>query len=171
MKNFLTRMLLAGVALAAGFGAAALAQQPPAQGDVPPGAQRPPHDGWRGKGKHGGMRGLGMRVLRQLDLTDAQREQVRAVARREAEGLKPQREELRQLLGQRREGATLTPEQEARVQTLRSEMRAAAERTHAEILNLLTPEQRAKYEQLKQEHEKRRREFRERRTRGQNPVI
>ncbi len=59
----------------------------------------------------------------------------------------------------RRNGGTLTPEQEARARELHAQLRANAEKLHGEMFNVLTPEQRA---QLKQEREqfKQRREER-----------
>lgn len=97
--------------------------------------------------KHGGF---GRHALKGLNLTDAQRQQMRAIHERAKQNFAPQRAELRQIMETRRNGGTLTPEQMARAQELRTQLRANAEKLHGETLNVLTAEQR---EQLKQQRE------------------
>jgi protein CpxP len=140
-------------------------QQPTTQ--TPPAAQGSVEDGQRRRagrfGKRRGMRRHGMKMggLRALNLTDAQREQLRALRQRNAEGFRPKREEMRQLFELRRNGQTLTPEQEARAEALRQEFRAAHQSRRQEMLNLLTPEQRTQLEQTKKERKERRQQMRQ----------
>jgi Spy/CpxP family protein refolding chaperone len=102
------------------------------------------------------------RALRGLNLTDAQRQQMRDIEQRYGQTLRADREELQRLKDLRQSGGKLTPEQQSRARQLREELRANAEHMRAEINNLLTPEQR---EQLKQTRD----EMRERRRERMNP--
>lgn len=94
----------------------------------------------------GGDDKVGRHVLRQLNLTDTQRQQLREIESRYAQSFRARREELRGLMETRRSGGTLTAEQQARLRQLREEVRDSAAKMREEIHNLLTPEQR---EQLK----------------------
>lgn len=166
MKNILRR---AGLALGLAASLASLnafAQQPTAQDGAP--AERHEHMGRRGG--HRGMGGHRGRLghLQALNLTDAQQQQLRAIHERYDQSFSAQRQELRQLHQQKRDGATLTTEQEARAQALRTELHESGKRMHDEVLALLTPEQRAQMEQMKQEHKARREQFRERRKQQDN---
>lgn len=115
-------------------------------------------------GRHGGRGGFG---LRGIDLTDAQREQLRQIH----EANKPseaQMTEMRTLHEAKRNG-TLTADQEARLKAIREEGRQKAESVRAQVMNLLTPEQKAQLEQRKQEMKQRRDQMREqRKQRDQN---
>lgn len=111
-----------------------------------------------GGGRRGGME---RRALRRLNLSEAQRGQLREIEARYGQGFKGQHHELRQLIELRRSGATLTPEQEQRAQQLRTEARGNAERLHAEILGILTPEQRDQLRRMREEGEARRRQRRD----------
>ncbi|MDQ3800651.1 MAG: Spy/CpxP family protein refolding chaperone [Acidobacteriota bacterium] len=115
------------------------------------------------RGGHGG--GFGMRGLRELNLTDAQKEQIRGILeskRANREANQTQREELRQIVEAKRSG-TITAEQQERLRAFREQRREAARQLHEQILAVLTPEQKAQLEQLKQERQKRREEFRQKR--------
>jgi Spy/CpxP family protein refolding chaperone len=115
----------------------------------------------RGGGRHGG----GLHGLRQLNLTDAQKEQIRTIMesrRGNREANQTQREELRQIIEAKR-GGTITAEQEARLKAFKAERRENARQMHEQILAILTPEQKAQLEQLKQEIKQRRQEFRQNR--------
>jgi protein CpxP len=114
------------------------------------------------RGERGGGRGImGGRVLRRLNLSDAQRDRMREIEARYGQNLRAQRVEMRQLMELRQQGATLTPEQKQRAQQLRGELRDSAERMHAELLALLTPEQRDQLKQMREEGEARRKARRE----------
>ena len=145
----------------------AFAQQPQTNTQTPnttPGAQQPgPRWGRRGMRRHGEMGKQG--GIQQLNLTDDQKQQVRSIIQTQSNGTKAQREELWQLMQQRRAG-TLTPEGQARAQVLRKELMEGRKAAHAQMLNVLTADQKAKLEQMKQERRANREKFRA----GKKPV-
>lgn len=109
-----------------------------------------------GKGMHGGRhgkRGGMMRGLRGIELTDAQKEQMRAIreANRPDEATKI---ELRTLVEAKRNG-TLTADQQERLQLLKQQSREKAQAIHQQMLAILTPEQLQQLEQKKQEMKQR----------------
>jgi Spy/CpxP family protein refolding chaperone len=117
----------------------------------------------RDKGDKGmGRRGPGMGHFgRDLNLSDAQREQTRAIMQRRLASTKVQREELFKLREKRIAG-TFTAEDGARAKALHQEIRASMEGAREEMGGVLTAEQKAKVEQLKAErkakHEQRKQE-------------
>ena len=116
------------------------------------------HDGMRGGyGKRGGMFGL-----RGIELTDAQKEQIRQI--REAnmpnEALIAELKSFREI---RKSGGELTEAQKERMKSIRGEMQLKRETVHQQILAILTPEQRQQLETRKAEMQKRREEMREKR--------
>jgi Spy/CpxP family protein refolding chaperone len=163
MKNIFTRVsLLAG--LSALLSIAAFAQTTaPQNGDR--GEGRKGRYGRMGGGRaerDGGGRGMmERRALRRLNLSDAQRNQLREIEARYGQSLTPQRVEMRQLIELREQAATLTPEQRQRMQQLRGELRESAEKMRAELLAVLTPEQRDQLKQMREEGEARRKQRRE----------
>ena len=121
------------------------------------------HGGERGHrgGRHGGMRG-GMFGLRGIELTDAQKEQIRQIH----EANKPNDAlvaELRTIREARKSGTALTDAQKDRIKAIRDEMQTKRESVHQQVLNVLTTEQRQQLETRKAEMEKRREEMREKR--------
>ncbi|HEV7905609.1 MAG TPA: Spy/CpxP family protein refolding chaperone [Pyrinomonadaceae bacterium] len=173
MKSIFTRLGL-GLGLAAILSASAFAQTAtPQQQSGTDGEGRRGREGRTGKmgrmgrggerGGVGGMRehGMARRALRRLNLTDAQRGQLREIEARYGQSFKAQHQELRQLMEVRRSGGTLTAEQQQRAEQLRTEARANGERMHAEILALLTNEQRDQLKRMREEGEARRKERRE----------
>jgi Spy/CpxP family protein refolding chaperone len=162
MKKIINSAVLL-LGLTASFAVCAQQTQTPPQG-APQNPERRERMG-RMSGMHRrmAMRRHGMKLMRGLDLSDAQREQMRAVRERYRQSTQAQREELRQLFRTKRQGGQLTPEQEARARQLRAELRQTRERIHADMLGLLTPEQRTRLEQLKQERKARVGEMRQRR--------
>lgn len=147
-------------------GGAVYAQQPVQQeGNGQP--QRENRMGRRpggpGKRGHGGV----IRLMSQLNLTDAQQQQVRAIQQRFETSTKTQREELRRL-HESNEGAEPSADAQARMQTLRAEVEQAMRSTHEEMLAVLTAEQRTQLEQLVKEQKARRKEMRGRRPGQQN---
>jgi protein CpxP len=147
-------------ALASAF-STALAQQP--QGPPTDRGPRAERMGRRGDREGGRMRGgeMGSQLFRALDLTDAQKEQLRAAGKQTREATRTQREELRQLAEKRRAGS-LTAAEEARARALREEIQASMRNNHANLLSILTPEQKAKLEELRKERKEHRGEMRER---------
>ena len=102
------------------------------------------HDLARGRGA-----GMG-HLMRDLNLTEEQRQQSRAIVQRRLESTKTQREELFKLREKRIAG-TFTAEDEARAKALHQEIRTAMEGVRTEMAGVLTAEQKAKLEQLKLE--------------------
>ena len=158
----LTRTKLFGASLAltllASVGAICLAQQPQNQTqNQSPGAGGPPQFGRGGPGRRGHGPGgpggpgmLGSGALRELNLTDDQKQQIQKIREANFESTKTQREELRQLMQKRFQG-TLTAEEQARAKTLHEQMQASMKDTESKIAAILTPEQKAKLEELMKE--------------------
>ena len=136
------------------------AQQKPASTPEKMGSDQ---EGPRAGRRHGRMgRHRGLAGMRELNLTEEQRQQQRAIVQRQLGNTKAQREELFKLREKRFAG-TMTPEDEARVQSVRREIRDSMQGIRAEMEAVLTPEQRARLEQLKSERRARRDERREHR--------
>ena len=95
------------------------------------------------------------RLARQLELTEAQRQQARAIIEHRRESTRAQRAELSKLREKRIAGAW-TAAEEARALALRQELRIAMQGVRSEMSGVLTAEQKAKLEQLKQERKLRR---------------
>lgn len=124
------------------------------------------HDG-EGRGEHRGGK-MGMRGLRELNLTDAQKQQVRELMEaNRGKGNAQDFQEMRQLSQARRDG-TITDDQKQRLQTLREQKRQSMEQTQQQILAILTTEQRAQLEQLKEEKRGQMKERRQMRRNQQN---
>ena len=161
-----SRFGIIGVVLAAGF--VALAQEPQTQ--TPATAddtlrkgrierrerhrERMGRERMRGPGGRVGRgHGMGQR-MRELNLTEEQRQQSRAIMQRRLENTKPQREELFRLREKRIAG-TFTAEDGARAEALHQEIRKAMAEGRNEAAGVLTAEQKAKLEQLQQERKTR----------------
>jgi protein CpxP len=140
----------------------AVAQQPQ-QGPATDRGPRAERLGRRGDRQGGRMRGreMGPHVFRGLDLTDAQKEQLRTAGKKNREATQTQREELRRLAEKRHQGS-LTAAEETRVKALRDEIQASMQSSHANLLSILTAEQKAKLESLREERKEHRQEMRER---------
>ncbi|HEY3038783.1 MAG TPA: Spy/CpxP family protein refolding chaperone [Pyrinomonadaceae bacterium] len=116
-------------------------------------------------------RGAGMgHLMRELNLTEEQRQQSHAIVQRRLESIKAQREELFKLREKRIAG-TFTADDEARAKNLRQEIRTTMAGVSTEMAGVLTVEQKGKLEQLKQERkEKFEQRMKERQKRlNQNP--
>ena len=141
------------LALFAAIGMLGFAQQPQNQGqNQSPNAGGPQHPFGHGQGRgfgHGPGPGgaFGPGVMRELNLTDDQKQQIRTIVQANFESAKAQREELRQLMQKRFQG-TLTADDEARAKTLHEQMQASMQDTQSKIAAVLTPEQKAKLEEL-----------------------
>ncbi|MGI8654431.1 MAG: Spy/CpxP family protein refolding chaperone [Pyrinomonadaceae bacterium] len=174
-NKFSTAGLTLGLAMA--FGTLAFAQTtthtaPPTRPDPGASQQQQRRGGERGMGKRHGRMGEGrenhegmgaLRLMRELDLTDAQKQQARAIMERYAASTKTQREELRGLREQKEQG-TLTADAKAKAKSARMQLAESNKNMHNELLAILTPDQRAKFEKLEKEHKNERREnMRERR--------
>jgi Spy/CpxP family protein refolding chaperone len=124
-------------------------------------------DGFKRHGRHGGgMRG--MRTFGQLNLSDAQKEQMKQISDRHRESTKALREQM---------FANKDSQDQTARQNLRTQYKAAHEQMRAEMLNILTSEQKTQLEQFneqrKQLREQRRQQFEQRRKQSQTttPVI
>jgi Spy/CpxP family protein refolding chaperone len=133
-------------------------------------------EGMRRHGGREGREGLGRRgpgvagAIRGIDLTDAQREQIRSITQRRLESTKVQREELFKLREKRIAG-TFSAEDGARAKALHQEIRTAMDGIRAETSGVLTSEQKARIEELQKErkarHEQRMKEHQELRNKPQ----
>jgi Spy/CpxP family protein refolding chaperone len=123
------------------------------------------HEGRMGHGKgfhgrRGGMRGHGLHMLvKTANLTDAQKLQIQSIkeANKPDEAL---RTEMQTLRAAKRDG-TITAAQQARLVAIRDERKAKMQAVHAQIMNILTPEQKALVEAKKAEMKQRREERRQ----------
>ena len=166
--SFSSKLFTGALTLSAFAFAVSAQDQPTKRPDAPRGerAMRGEHDrkGPRDErfARHGGPGAFG---LRGIDLTDAQKEQIRQIheANKPSEALMT---EMRTLHEAKRNG-TITADQEARLKALAKEGRQKGESVHEQVLNVLTTEQKAQLEQRKQEMkqrmEQRRQQMEERR--------
>jgi periplasmic protein CpxP/Spy len=172
------RRRLAGV-----VGAAALAvvattayvhgQAQDAPGAPPPHARRGPGGpggpfGFRGPGGPGGF-GAPMLLLRQLDLTEDQRTQVRQVMDSHRDELKAVGERLTAAHKVQNDAITATQFDESAVRAATADLAAVLgdaavlhAKVHSEVFALLTPEQQAKAAELKAAREARAAQLKER---------
>ena len=126
-------------------GATALAQQ--SQSTAPGASTQQPEPGARGARRRGRIGR--QRALAEMNLTDAQKQQVRTIIQTQAQNTKPQREELRQLMQQWRTG-TLTPEGQARAKELRQQLMESRKGVHTQMQNVLTAEQKVKLKEMRE---------------------
>jgi periplasmic protein CpxP/Spy len=151
MKSIRFRFLVATLAVV--LGAAIAKSQTAADAPPPP----PMHE-------HGfGMEGHGMGFpFKQLDLSDAQRAQVKAVMQKEHPTIKPLKLQLHQMEQQLRQYAEGTYD-EAKVQALVAQqaqtmvqVKVQETRIHNELFQLLTPDQQARMKEFEANREARR---------------
>lgn len=165
LKYKLTSAFALAVAVA-GFSVAASAQDATVQPKekIERSHVKGEHRGMRRGGEFGrkhGMHGGMLRGLRELNLTEAQKTQLKAIH----EANRPDRtkmEGIRALMMAKRDG-TITAEQQAELKAFREASRLRAEKVRGEILAILTPEQRqqleAKQLEMKQRREERRLQY------------
>lgn len=158
-----TRLTL--LTLAAVFGVLSLAPAVVAQ----PG----PHGQRGGHGFHGGgdhhRAGHGFfRALRQLDLTEAQREEIHGILQARKDDGEGDRQALRDARGALHEAVTTTPLDEAAVRgaaadlaALEADAAVARAETYNAVYDVLTPEQREKLAEIEATAAERREERRE----------
>lgn len=123
--------------------------------------------GWRGDRRGGGFPGL-----RELNLTDAQREQVRDVMQRYRDEMQETGRRLRTAHEAQQQAVQTVPVNEGLIRST-SETLAAAEtdmallraRIHSDVWTLLTPEQQAKAKELQAQRAARQQERKERHAR------
>ncbi len=122
-----------------------------------------------GEGRMHGHHGFG-RGMRELNLTEAQREQLKAMHEQQREALKPVMEQQRQLHEQIEQALEAGNADAARIgqltiqaHKLRQQMKAEHEKGMAAFVNILTPEQKAQWDKMQQERKQRFEEFRSKR--------
>ena len=145
-----TKAVIAGAIFGLIFTTVAFAQQPAPQTQTQaPGIQRGQRLGRMGMRRamrrRARMGGLG--ALRQLDLTDAQQQQARTIVQSNFANTKAAREELAQLIKQRRE-EKLSPEGIARAKELRAQLQQSRQGVRTQLTGLLTAEQKARLEEM-----------------------
>lgn len=159
------RNRLAGAVLTLGliltFSVAAFAQE---QTGAKP---QPPARGMRGEGRGGRGSMPMMRLLRNLNLTDAQRQDVQTILERFRQNTAEARNALMLMRGQREQGDLSDADRE-KAEALHAQMKEAQTQMRAELLAILTPEQRAQFEKKEQEMKARRAE---RRGRGDGDMM
>jgi Spy/CpxP family protein refolding chaperone len=113
--------------------------------------------GHKGFGRHGkgfGHRGMGggmgMRGFAKLNLSEDQKTQMKSLREGFHTSIQPQRQEMFGLMKQKHDG-TLTADGEARLKDLHNQMKTAGEGLHANMMNVLTAEQKTQLETMKQE--------------------
>lgn len=115
----------------------------------------------RGFGRRGGpgrMRGdmdkggdrMMLRSLGRLNLSDAQKAQVKTAMDNFDASTQTQRDELRGLMMKKRDGV-ITADEQNRLKDLKMQMKSSNEQMHNSILAILTPEQKIQLDQMKQE--------------------
>lgn len=178
MKLTGSKKIMGGLALAGAFaltGVVGLAQQQSNQG--PGGGERGMRE-WRhkggteghgqeGRGHEGGFAG---RFAEKLNLTDAQKEQMKQIAARHRESTKALREQMRQARGGDEgflNGGTFNESAVRSAAQARAnaqvEMEVARARMMSEMYAVLTPEQKAQLATERQQREQKRQERRARR--------
>ena len=123
------------------------------------------------RGRHGGDKMM-LRALGRLNLSDAQKEQIRGISETFKTSTQTQREELRSLGMKKRDGI-INADEQARFKEIRTQIKASGEQMQSSVLTVLTAEQRTQLEQMKEEMKKRkmeRRQNRQNRTAPQTEV-
>lgn len=110
-----------------------------------------------------------MGLMRELNLTEAQREQQRAILQRHLGITRAAREELFRLCEKRIAG-TFDAEDETQARVLTDEIRSSRESMRSEMQRVLTSEQSARLEQLQSERKSPHKEMRERRLEGREAI-
>lgn len=119
----------------------------------------------RQEGRKGRMgrfgRGEFGKGIHALNLSDAQKEQFKALHQKFSEQFTTQRQEIRTLAKKKHEG-TLTAEEQTKFDSLRGQMQSQREEMRKQMDALLTPEQIQQREQMKTQMKQRREEMRQR---------
>ena len=108
-------------------------------------------------------------ALGQLDLSDAQKQQVRDIMQRDRDQMRSTMQRLDQAMQAQRAAINQVPVNEqavraaaAQVATVQADLAVAQARVHADIWNILTPEQQTKAKELEQQAQARARERQQR---------
>lgn len=137
-------MLVVGLST---FGAVALAQQTqPSVQNPAAGVRQARRAGIRRAMRRRAMGGM-LRGLNQLNLTAEQKQQAHSIIQANLQNTKTQRQEMRQLTRQWRQG-TLTPEGLAKAKELRTQLTETRKAVRTQLAGILTPEQKTKLEEM-----------------------
>lgn len=124
--------------------------------------------GMRG-GKHDGGDRMLMRSLGKLNLSDAQKEQVRTISENFKTSNQSLFEEMRSLGMKKRDGV-ITADEQARAGELKTQLKASSEQMKSSVMAILTDEQKTQLEQMKAEMKQKMMERRQNRMNRQNQV-
>ena len=109
-------------------------------------------------GEHGRRGGRGMMGFRNLDLTDAQKAQMKQIRESQGQSLRPVMEQIRakrQEIRQASEGGAfneaLVTQKLIEIAPLEAKLQGERFRLHQEMMSVLTPEQKAKFEQSREQ--------------------
>lgn len=134
--------------------------------------------GQRGHKGHFGKRGGEGRIFGKLDLTDAQKAQMKQIRQNSREEMRPLMEQIRAKrleIRQAQAGGTvdesLVRQKLTEIAPLEAKLMAERGRIHQEMLAVLTPEQRTKLEQLREQFKSKRGERGERKARKQTTTL
>lgn len=167
-KLFTTTTLALSIGAFGVFAGAQTTETPATDGQKIERGDRKGKFGNRGKfGKRGGMRhhrGMrgGMGMFRGIELTEAQKEQLKAI--REANKPTGEHKALFDSLREtRKAGGTISEEQKAQMKQLREDRKAKMAVVREQMLAILTPEQKTQLEARKAEMQQKREQFRQKR--------
>jgi protein CpxP len=155
---------LVTIILAIAFSMSVAAQDSGAGQTSTPGSGSDHRRGGPGRGRGDREGGGMMRMLADLNLTDAQKQQVQDILKSSNETNRPKQEEALRLRQQSEQG-TLSADDQAKLKQLQGDLRAARQKTHDDIVAVLTPEQQTK---LKENEQQRRANRPDGEGRGQN---
>jgi protein CpxP len=126
--------------------------------------------GGRGFGRWHRGRGFGGRLFSQLNLTDAQKEQMKQINQSFRERTRPLREELRGKYGELRQAQTgetfneaLATQKLTEISAIQVKLMGERFNLKQEISSVLTPEQKTQLEQMREQMKTKREEFKKRR--------
>jgi periplasmic protein CpxP/Spy len=120
-----------------------------------------PHDGGKWSGKHGRGSEMSARLAEKLNLTDAQKEQIKAIRKESREQnaafFQSMRETREQFRAAKEANDTAKLDAlKATFQSQHAQMKQIRDAEKQRILTVLTPDQRTQFEQLKAERDARR---------------
>lgn len=119
-----------------------------------------------GEGRRGDK--MKMRMLEKLNLTDSQKQQIKVINDSFENSTGTQREEMRGLAMKKRDGV-ITEAEQTRFDELRTQFKTAAKQSQGSIMAILTDDQRAQLEKMKEERKQKMMERRQNRQNQQMP--
>lgn len=142
-----TKLLVGGLAVGLSGGVSLAQQTQPSVQTPATGVQQLRRAGMARRVMQRRARQPMFRILRQLNLTDQQKQQARSIIQTNLQSTKAQRQELRQLTQQWRQ-STLSPDGLARATELRKQLREGRKAVRDQLTGIFTPEQKAKLEEM-----------------------